>query len=68
MQARPLGPSDIIDIGTVGESSKDELAALVLRGREDINGEGGHAERMVPHRYLKMRTPKVFIVPPSGLF
>jgi hypothetical protein len=67
-RARPLGPSDIVDIGTVGESSEHGLAALVLRGREDINGEGGHAERMLPHRYLKMHTPMVLIVPPSGLF
>ena len=48
---RPLGPSDTIDTSIVDESSEDELVALVLRGcSEDSNGEGGHAERMPPHR------------------
>jgi hypothetical protein len=50
-RARPLGPSDTIDTGTVDESSEDELAALVLRGcSEDSNGEGGRAEGMPPRR------------------
>ena len=49
--ARPLGPPDTIDTGTVDESSKDELAALVLRScREDSNGKGGRAESMPPYR------------------
>ena len=50
-RARPLGPSDAIDTGTIHESSEDELAALELRScSKDSNGEGGRAERMPPHR------------------
>jgi hypothetical protein len=50
-RARPLGPSDTIDTGTVDESSENELAALVLRScSKDSNGEGGRAKRMPPHR------------------
>ncbi len=46
-----MGPSDIIDTGTIDESSEDELAALVLRGcSEDSDGDGGRAEGMPPHR------------------
>jgi hypothetical protein len=50
-RARPLGPSDAIDTGTVDESSEDKLAALVLRScSEDSNGKGGCAKRVPPHR------------------
>jgi hypothetical protein len=50
-RARPLGPSDSINTGTVDESLEDELASLVLRGcSEDSNGEGSRAKCMPPHR------------------
>src|SRR6266436_7019878 len=49
--ARPLGPPDAIDTGTIDESLEDELATLVLRScSEDSNGEGGRSKRMPPHR------------------
>ena len=50
-RARLLRPSDIIDSGTVDESSEDELAVLVLRDcSDDSDSKGGCAERMPPHR------------------
>jgi hypothetical protein len=50
MTATYAGLARSIDTGTFDEGSKDELAALVLRGRSEV-GDGRCAECM-PHRYI----------------
>jgi hypothetical protein len=70
-RARPLGPSDIIDTGTVDEGSEDELAdwcfvAVVrIAIAREVAPSTYHQTEMLS-RYLRMRTPKVLIVPASG--
>jgi hypothetical protein len=63
-----LGPSNLIDTGTVDEGSEDELAALVFgaaariaMAREVAPSTYHQAETLF--RYLRMRTLKVLIVP-----